>query len=74
MEAFLRYFAVLVSTEATSKDNTASLMAHMYQVVRLSRARGLQCLKYDTEFFSKADPDVGGNEHANIWYMPPLNV
>ena len=50
MEAFSEYLAVLVSIEATSKEEAAGLMAYMHQVVRLSRARGFKWLKYDTEF------------------------
>ena len=45
-----KYLAVLVSTEATSKEEAAGLVAYMHQVVRLSRGRGFKWLKYDTEF------------------------
>jgi len=45
MEAFSKYLAVLVLTEATSKEEAAGLVAYMHQVVRLSRARGFKWLR-----------------------------
>jgi len=44
MEAFSKHLAVLVSTEAISKEEVAGLVAYMHQVVRLSRARGFKWL------------------------------
>ena len=62
MEAFSKYLAVLVSTKATSREEAAGLVAHMYQGVRLSLARGFKWLKYDTEF-----QELTSEKHARQW-------
>ena len=62
MEAFSKYLAVLVSTEATYREEAAGLVAHMHQVVKLSQARGFKWLKYDTEFWEWA-----AEKHVKQW-------
>ena len=78
MEAFSKYLAVLVSTKTTSRMEAAGLVDHMYQVVRLSWARGLKWLKYDTKFSGigsgKIYQAVEEHKHANLRGMPTPNV
>ena len=41
---------MLVSADATSREEAAGLAAHMFQIIRLSRVRGFKWLRYDTEY------------------------
>ena len=41
-EAYAKYLAVLVAADTTSREEAAGLPAHMFQIIRLSRARGFK--------------------------------
>ena len=49
-EAYAKYLAVLVAADTTSREEAAGLAAHMFQIIRLSRARGFKWLRYDMEY------------------------
>ena len=51
LQAFSIFTAVLVSSDATSKEEAAGLAAHAYLIIQLSRdLNGLQWLKYDQSY------------------------
>jgi len=53
-EAYTKYMAVLVATETTSREEAAGLTAHMFQIIRLSQARGFKWLRYNMEYWQWA--------------------
>ena len=51
LQAFSIYTAILVSADATTKEEAAGLAAHTYLIIQLSKdLRGLQWLKYDQSY------------------------
>ena len=51
MQAYSRFMAVLLASEATSKEEAAGLAAHMHLIIQLSKdLEGTQWLVYDREF------------------------
>ena len=50
-QAFARFMAVLLSTDATSKEEVAGLASHLHLILQLAKdLGGRQWLKYDSEF------------------------
>ena len=51
MQAYARFMAVLLSSGAASKEESADLAAHMHLIIQLSKdLEGNQWLNYDQEF------------------------
>ena len=51
LQAYSRFMTVMLSVEATSKEEAAGLAAHMHLIQQLSRdLGGTQWLRYDQEF------------------------
>ena len=66
LTAFSRFMAVILSTEATSREEAAGLAAHQHVILQLyNDLGGNRWLKYDTEYREwacsyKRNPYMGG--------------
>ena len=55
LRAFSIYTVILVTVDATTKEEAAGLAAHTYLIIQLSKdLKGLQWLKYDQSYWEWA--------------------